>query len=299
MKVSASLSGEKLILDYLHRVTEAANRSLPKGSRMAFVGRTRARIHAEVGTGDRKRVSAVLAALGEPEDLVRAERAKIEAAWAEQRDARAKAIAAAEAAKTKAERAAPALTAPVRDRQRSSRRVPAATTPFPYRVPRPADPPPGESRAPAVVEPAARTLRSGSAVPAVAAWGASVVEESGWLARRHKLEATAIVLIAAGVVFPVLPPVWLVGAGLALASRLWDVRDKWAALFGAVAVTLAGGLVIAGAARGTGNIAVIYLHALAAGAGYLIRAGCLLTAVYLGWRVHRGPRPRVPPWKRA
>jgi hypothetical protein len=34
-------------------------------------------------------------------------------------------------------------------------------------------------------------------------------------------------------------------------------------------------------------------------AGYLSRVAALLGAVYLGWRLHRGPRePAVPPWNR-
>ncbi len=82
MKVPANLSGDRLILDYLTRVTVAGTRYLPKGSRIAFVGTTRNRIEREIGphgTADPARVREVLARLGEPEDLVKAERARLDA----------------------------------------------------------------------------------------------------------------------------------------------------------------------------------------------------------------------------
>ena len=82
MKVPANLSGDRLILEYLSRVTVAGTRYLPKGSRIAFVGSTRNRIEREIGPGgaaDTARVREVLARLGDPEDLVRAERARLDA----------------------------------------------------------------------------------------------------------------------------------------------------------------------------------------------------------------------------
>jgi hypothetical protein len=82
MKVPANLSGDRLILDYLTRVTVAGTRYLPKGSRIAFVGTTRNRIEREIGPNgpaDPARVREVLASLGEPEDLVKAERARLDA----------------------------------------------------------------------------------------------------------------------------------------------------------------------------------------------------------------------------
>jgi len=82
MKVPANLSGDRLILEYLSRVTVAGTRYLPKGSRISFVGSTRNRIEREIGPGgaaDTARVREVLARLGDPEDLVRAERARLDA----------------------------------------------------------------------------------------------------------------------------------------------------------------------------------------------------------------------------
>jgi hypothetical protein len=82
MKVPANVSGDRLILDYLTRVTVAGTRYLPKGSRIAFVGQTRNRIEREIGPhgpADPAHVREVLAKLGEPEDLVKAERARLDA----------------------------------------------------------------------------------------------------------------------------------------------------------------------------------------------------------------------------
>lgn len=115
----------------------------------------------------------------------------------------------------------------------------------------------------------------------------------------HPLESFVIaVMVLGGFIFPILPPVWLLGSVLALPSRVWDVRDKWVALLGPVLVTLAGSVLIAVLVRGPGNVAVEYVRSVAASAGYLIRLGCLLSATYLAWRVHRGPRVKVPPWRR-
>jgi hypothetical protein len=88
MKVPANLSGDRLILEYLTRVTVAGTRYLPKGSRIAFVGNTRNRIEREIGpngTADTAHVREVLARLGEPEDLVKAERARLDTERASRR----------------------------------------------------------------------------------------------------------------------------------------------------------------------------------------------------------------------
>jgi hypothetical protein len=50
--------------------------------------------------------------------------------------------------------------------------------------------------------------------------------------------------------------------------------------------------------RVPGNFVVVYVHAFGAGAGWLLRFGCLVSAGYLAWRVYRGPRQKVPPWRR-
>ena len=49
---------------------------------------------------------------------------------------------------------------------------------------------------------------------------------------------------------------------------------------------------------GTGNVIVVYFHALGVDFGVVIRVGSVLTAAYLAWRVSKGPRVKVPPWQR-
>jgi hypothetical protein len=125
MKVPANLPADRLILEYLSRVAAAGNRMLPKGKRMAFVSATRNRIWREIGpsgTADADRVREVLAGLGEPEDLVRAERARMDAETADRLERQAQKKEAAEAA---AAAAAPPGTAPLQYRPRTPRPGPA------------------------------------------------------------------------------------------------------------------------------------------------------------------------------
>ena len=277
---SANPSGDQLIRDYLTRVTHAGLR-LPKGQRMAFIGRTKARIEREVGPdglADPGKVLEVLASLGEPEDLVRAERAKIDAAWARRRAGSREA----------GEAAAAAITTPRQHRSIASRWKPATDTqPLPHlaRSPQSSDPPTDPGGTPPV--PAAPT-DAGLTLAATAR-----------LARRHVLETIALVLLAVGgVLFPIVPPVWVAGSLLALGSRAWDLRDKVVGLFGPGFITVVVAAMIAVVNRVPGNFMVIYAHAVADGAGFLLRFGCVVCAAYLGWRVHRGPREKVPPWRR-
>ena len=88
MRSRPNLSGEQLVTDYLSRVAQAS-RQLPKGARMSFVGRTKALVDRELGRPgtrtDPVRVSEVLARLGTPEDLVTAERTRIDRGWIKSR----------------------------------------------------------------------------------------------------------------------------------------------------------------------------------------------------------------------
>jgi hypothetical protein len=117
------------------------------------------------------------------------------------------------------------------------------------------------------------------------------------LARGHRLESVAVVVIGLG--GALLPfPFWLAGALVAVFSRLWDGRDKVAAFGGPILVDLVGSILSAALMGGNQNAIVIYTHALHVDTGLWIRVGCVLTAVYLAWRVHKGRRVKVPPWKR-
>jgi hypothetical protein len=158
----------------------------------------------------------------------------------------------------------------------------------PSGTPTPADGSPASSSAP-------RTLRG-----AATALGRRAVDLAwdGWdLARQWPLESVAVVLIGVGgLILPVV--FWPAGGLVSLWSRVWDARDKWAALFVPPLITLLGALLIAVIRGGQGDVAVAYWHALLLGWGYLLRVGCLLSAAYLVLRVRRGPRKRVPPWRR-
>ena len=117
MRARPNLSGEQLVTDYMTRVAQAA-RLLPKGARMAFVGRTRALVEREVGPPgtrtDPEHVSAVLERLGKPEDLVTEERTRIDQGWVKSRAA----------SKEEGEAAAAALTGPRMNRPLKARRQP-------------------------------------------------------------------------------------------------------------------------------------------------------------------------------
>ncbi len=117
MRARPNLSGEQLVTDYMTRVAQAA-RLLPKGARMAFVGRTRALVEREVGPPgtrtDPDHVSAVLERLGKPEDLVTEERLRIDQGWVKSRAS----------SKEEGEAAAAALTAPRMNRSLKARRQP-------------------------------------------------------------------------------------------------------------------------------------------------------------------------------
>jgi hypothetical protein len=121
MRARPNLSGEQIVTDYLTRVAQAA-RLLPKGARMAFVGRTRALVEREVGPPgtrtDPELVSAALARLGTPEELVTAERTRIDQGWLKSRAA----------TKEEGEAAAAALTGPRMNRPFTARRRPNSDT---------------------------------------------------------------------------------------------------------------------------------------------------------------------------
>src|SRR5580700_9471050 len=158
-------------------------------------------------------------------------------------------------------------------------------------------PPPGETTPLSIVpgmgqpaeadEPAPARRRPAAAVPLAEAWA---------LARKHPLEAVAVVLLGVGGL--ILPfPFWLIGGLVSLKSRRWDARDKWVALAGPPLVTLA--VLIIRAATSPGNFFSAFYHAARHDAGLSIRAGCVLCAVYLVCRLRRGPRLRtLPPWQR-
>jgi len=79
-RTPAPLSAQQMIRDYLVRVSAAAQKVLPKGDRLLFVGRTRATIEAQVGpiaSAKADDVAAALTALGDPGELAKRERERL------------------------------------------------------------------------------------------------------------------------------------------------------------------------------------------------------------------------------
>jgi hypothetical protein len=119
----------------------------------------------------------------------------------------------------------------------------------------------------------------------------------GRLARENVPEAVAILLLGlGGLILPF--PFWPIGAIVALFSRLWDIKDKMLAITGPLLVTLALSVIAAPFVGGSGTVIVVYFHAIHVSFGLLVRVGSVITAAYLAWRVSKGPRVKVPPWRR-
>jgi hypothetical protein len=115
-------------------------------------------------------------------------------------------------------------------------------------------------------------------------------------ARQRPLEAVAVVLVGLG--GAVYPPVWLLGAAIALASRAWDARDKWLGLaipLFAVVVGMAADVSLSGAQHSAGA----YFREAWIFGSHLGRLLALLGAVYLVWRTQQPPRRQLKePWKK-
>lgn len=307
MRRSANLSAEKLVGDYLRRVLDAAQRVLPKGDRLLFVGRTRALIlkrAGPLGTADPAKVMQMLAELGDPRTIVKKELERLETAH---RGGPPKPV---------------ALWKPVKDEWKPSRddtepipRQPAEPSPAgsspadsPSAGPSPGGPSPADSPSagPSAAGPSAAgpprpaseregTDQPGGHRPSVAPAPAPPTVRA--LARSHPLETVAILLLGVGGL--ILPFLWIAGGLVAVASRVWDARDKWLALLGTPLFLFAGLLAAGVLVGGRHGFFGEFIHAFDAYRDYLLRAGAVLSAVYLGWRIRRGPRMRsLPPWQR-
>jgi hypothetical protein len=121
------------------------------------------------------------------------------------------------------------------------------------------------------------------------------------LARQHKLETAAVLLLGvSGFIFVF--PFWLVfallGGVVAIWSQIWNARDKWVGLTGPPVIALVGTIVSALIIGGRGHFVGSYPEAFRLYVGYYYRAGSLLCAVYLALQARRGPQRRLPPWRR-
>jgi hypothetical protein len=112
--------------------------------------------------------------------------------------------------------------------------------------------------------------------------------------RRHTMEAVAVLLLGVG--GAIYPPIWLLGAALAMPSKKWDVRDKFFGLTLPVVLVIVGTvltLVLGGDHHSIGS----YAFEAWLGAERLSRVLSVAGAGYLLWGLRRGRRkPRQPPW---
>jgi hypothetical protein len=121
------------------------------------------------------------------------------------------------------------------------------------------------------------------------------------LARQHKLETVAVLLLGVSAfvfVFPFWLVISLVGGIVAISSQIWNLRDKWVGLAGPPVIALVGtivaALIIGGSGHFVGSLPDAFRHYV----GYSYRAGSLLCAVYLALQARRGPQRRLPAWRR-
>jgi hypothetical protein len=111
---------------------------------------------------------------------------------------------------------------------------------------------------------------------------------------QNKVEILAVVLLGIG--GAIYPPIWVIGALVALPSRKWDIKDKFLGITFPVVVVVVGTvlvLVLGGQHSSFGS----YAFEAWLGAERLSRIAAVGGALYLVWRLWRGRRaPKQPPW---
>ncbi|HEX2319583.1 MAG TPA: hypothetical protein VHJ18_11430 [Streptosporangiaceae bacterium] len=116
------------------------------------------------------------------------------------------------------------------------------------------------------------------------------------IAVRDRLEAMAVVSLGLG--GAIYQPIWLIGAVMVMASKKWDLRDKWLGLaLPVLAVLIGTALEITLGSPLSGYRA--YLVEAWVAAGRLSRIAAVISALFLLWRVHKyqgRPTRRLPPW---
>jgi hypothetical protein len=114
------------------------------------------------------------------------------------------------------------------------------------------------------------------------------------IARRNKVEVLAVALLGIG--GAVYPPIWLLGALVALPSKKWDTRDKFLGVTVPVLVVIVGTVLVI-VFGGRHNTIGSYAFEAWLGAERLSRFAAAGGAAYLLWGLRRGRRkPKQPPW---
>jgi hypothetical protein len=139
-------------------------------------------------------------------------------------------------------------------------------------------------------DPSWLSQRAGAAAGSLMRFGSALVT----IAARAPLESTAVLIMGIG--GAIYPPIWLIGALITVISRKWDLRDKWLGLTMPLVVVIFGAtLAIVLGGQQTSYGAYVFEAWLAA--GRLSRIAAVLSAIYLLWRVYKGPREgKRPPW---
>jgi len=139
-----------------------------------------------------------------------------------------------------------------------------------------------------------QTSRFGRSTPVGTGTTAGFLRNALTLARDNKVEVLAILLLGVG--GPVYPPVWLLGALLALPSRKWVINDKFIGITLPVVLVIVGTVLIL-VLGGQHDTMTSYAYEAWLGAGRLSRGLTLAGAIYLLWSLQRGRRkPKPPPW---
>ena len=153
------------------------------------------------------------------------------------------------------------------------------------------------SRPPAAGDPAEQPATPGRVSGLTGAAGGVIwrfADATAVLARRRPLESAAVVLMGVG--GAIFPPIWLLGAGFAMPSKAWDLRDKWIGLVTPILLVLAGSALVV-VLGGEHHSLAAYAFEAWLSVGRISRIVAVLGASYLLWRLWRGPRnPRQPPW---
>lgn len=112
--------------------------------------------------------------------------------------------------------------------------------------------------------------------------------------RRHTVEFFAVLLLGVG--GAIYPPIWLVGAALALPSKKWDIRDKFVGITMPIVLVVIGTVLVLVLGGQRGSLGSYAFEAWL-GAERISRVVALLGSGYLLWGLRRGRRtPRLPPW---